>query len=252
MPGPIQSVERAAAVLRAIGSAGRPLELSEIAQALDLPKATAHGIARTLKQVGFLSQHGASSAYTLGEGLRSLGHVGLDPHDLRSLTTNYADALAARTRLQVLLGVPDEDGVRIVHHVFRPDGSAQTLRIDEVVPYHATALGKAALAFAPSLAQRTAPLDRYTHRTVRTRSQLGSVLEGVRTDGYAVELTEHDPDLGAIAAPLRTFGGLGIGAVGVVGPVETVFDRGSRPHGDLVRETQKIAAAMSRAITTPR
>ena len=44
----IQSIERAVAVLRILGSAPHPLTLQEVADSLDLAKATTHGILGTL------------------------------------------------------------------------------------------------------------------------------------------------------------------------------------------------------------
>ena len=68
MPGSIQSIERAAAMLRLLGSTGRALGINEIAAALDLPRPTAHGIVRTLREVGFVEQD-ASARYLLGSAL---------------------------------------------------------------------------------------------------------------------------------------------------------------------------------------
>ena len=48
----VQSVERAAAILRILAAEREPLPLGEIADALDLAKATAHGILRTLRGRG--------------------------------------------------------------------------------------------------------------------------------------------------------------------------------------------------------
>ena len=56
MPGPIQSVERAAAVLHLRGAAREPVALRELAQGLELAKPTLHGILRTLCDVGFVAQ----------------------------------------------------------------------------------------------------------------------------------------------------------------------------------------------------
>ena len=46
MPGPIQSLSRAAAIMRLLAGGERRLGLSEVATALDLAKGTAHGILR--------------------------------------------------------------------------------------------------------------------------------------------------------------------------------------------------------------
>lgn len=252
VPRNIQSVERAAAVLRVVGAAGRPVELAEIAEALDLPRTTAHGIVRTLREVGLLTQANSSSAYALGRRLDTLGRARLDPNDIRSLTTNYADALASRSRQQVFIGTPDASGVVIIHHVFRPDDREQTMRIGAVVPFHASALGKATLAFAPSAAGGGLALERYTGRTVRTRGQLDAALSRVRAQGYAVDVGEHDSDLAGVAAPLRTFGGLGVGAVGIVGVVSSMLGSDGQPRPELVRFTTEAATAMSRAIVAGR
>ena len=64
MPGSIQSIERAAAVLRLLASTDRPLGLAELAAALDLPRPTAHGIVRTLRDVGFVEQDAAAARGT--------------------------------------------------------------------------------------------------------------------------------------------------------------------------------------------
>ena len=65
---------------------------------------------------------------------------------------NWADSLAGSAGQEVLLGMPAgpaAPGVELVHHVFRPDGSPQRLRTGELLPLHATAVGKCLLAFAP-------------------------------------------------------------------------------------------------------
>ena len=72
MPGSVQSIERAAAVLRLLAVGTGRLGCVEVATSLDLAKGTAHGILRTLKEVGFVEQDRATGKYQLGAGLQSL------------------------------------------------------------------------------------------------------------------------------------------------------------------------------------
>jgi len=65
----IQSLERAAAMLRLLAGGERRLGLSDIASSLGLAKGTAHGILRTLQQEGFVEQDEASGRYQLGAEL---------------------------------------------------------------------------------------------------------------------------------------------------------------------------------------
>jgi DNA-binding IclR family transcriptional regulator len=250
VPGSIQSIERAAAVLRLLGSTDRPLGLNELAAALDLPRPTAHGIVRTLRDVGFVEQDRASSRYRLGSALRELGRGGWDEHDLRARAMNWADSLAGSTGLAVLLGVAAAGAVRLVHHVFRPDGTRQQIRTGEEQPLHATALGKCLLAFAPVATPpaRDLPLQRWTGRTCSTVAALEAQLALARRRGWASETGEYEAGTGGAAAPLRASGGITVGAIGVVGPVEELYGIGGelRPWlaEQLVGAGREISAAL--------
>lgn len=248
VPGAIQSIERAAAVLRILGSAGRPLQLAEIASALDLPKTTAFGLVRTLRDVGFVEQARTTSGYSLGTGIRHLDRASLDPHDLRSHAMSWSDSLASRTGLEVLVGVPDTDGARVVHHVFRPDDSVQHLRIDEIMPFHAAALGKVMLGFAAGTPNSTRALTRYTSKTLTSRSALDAQMQRVRERGWAAEHGEVLAGIGAVAAPLRGYGGLGVGGVAAAGPIEKVYRHGGPALDSVVTAVLDTAAAISRSL----
>ncbi len=237
MPGAIQSIERAAAVLRLLGSAGRPLGLNEIAAALDLPRPTTHGIVRTLRDVGFVDQDGRSTRYSLSNGLHELGHA-RDQHDLRAAAMNWADALAGSTGLAVHLGVAANGAVRLVHHVFRPDGTPQLLRTGEELPLHATALGKCLLAFAPVATPRAGELDLHpwTGRTCTAVAALEKHLATARHRGWAGDTSEFDPGVGGAAAPVRASGGVVVGALGLSGPVEELFGLGGELRPKLAEQ----------------
>lgn len=250
VPGSIQSIERAAAVLRLLGGTGRPLGLAELAAALDLARPTVHGIVRTLCDVGFVEQEASSGRYVLGPGLDELRHGGWDRHDLRARAMNWADSLAGSTGLAVHLGVPDGRAVRLVHHVFRPDDSAQRLRTGEDRPLHATAEGKCLLAFAPTATPpaRDLVLTAWTGRTCTTVGALESHLATARRRGWATDAGEHEPGQGGAAVPLRGSGGLVAGAIGVVGPIEELFGLGGELRswiaGHLVAAAREISTSL--------
>ena len=154
MPGPIQSIERAAAVLRLLVSAGQGLGVVEVGNALGLAKTTAHGILRTLVEVGLVDQDDRGD-YRASPGLADLGRPRIDANDLRAQAANCTDSLAGRTGKTTRLAVPSGDRALVVHHVFRPDDSAQALTTGTSLPAHACALGPAPPA-APRADGRTA------------------------------------------------------------------------------------------------
>lgn len=252
MPGSIQSIERAAAVLRMLGAAAAPVALSDIARALDLPKATVHGIVTTLCSLGFVAQDASTGRYLLGEGLSTL-RAGTDPHELRSAAMNWSDQLAARTGLEVHVGVPSPEGVLLVHHVFRPDDSVQALRIGETQPLHATALGKVLLAHvAGTQGVASLTLDRYTVRTCVDPVALVRQLEHVRSVGHAVEGGELEAATASIAAPVRRIGGLAVGAIAVVGPFDRLLSPRGEPQRALVEHTVAAARSVTHQLADPR
>jgi DNA-binding IclR family transcriptional regulator len=253
VPGSLQSVERAAAILRLLASGPGPLTLREIAESLGLAKTTAHGLLQTLRRVGFVDQDGHGGRYRVGSALLDLGGGHLDLNELRSHAINWADPLAARTGESVRIGVLQSGTVVVVHHVFRPDDTRQALEIGNRLPAHASALGKALLAYAPNVSVFLAKgLPAYSSRTITEPDQLRKALEGVRERGWAAEVEEMTVGEAGIAVPIRGHGGLVVGAIAVTGPVDRICDPSRRPRPALVSRVRDAARAVSRDLTDDR
>ena len=246
MPGTVQSIERAAAVLRLLAAAPNGLGVADLGNALGLAKTTVHGILRTLHQVGFVEQDHTGAHYHLSDAFGRLGESYLDPNELRSRAINWADSLASRSGEVVRVGRLVEGKVVVVHHVFRPDDSDQDLDVGTTLPPHATALGKAVLAFDTSGAARPHKLEAYTTRTITDPARLADELAAVRAKGWAGEFEEYTVELAGIAAPIRGLGGLVVGAVGLAGRVERICDTRLRHRADLVSMVRATAEAIGR------
>jgi DNA-binding IclR family transcriptional regulator len=246
MPGTIQSVERAAAILRLFRSRSRRLGVAELSSALGLPKATVHGILRTLRQVGFVDQDAATGKYMLGAGLLHLAAGHPDANELRAMALSGADALAARSKESVRVGALQGDGVLIVHHVFRPDHSTQVLDVGSVRPLHASALGKVLAGYDPLAAQAVSRMDLrpYTEHTITSRRALRAALARLRTRGWDAEIEERVAGEASIAAPIRDWHGMTVGAIGISGPVGRLC-AGGEVRPDLVSQVQEAAGAVA-------
>jgi DNA-binding IclR family transcriptional regulator len=252
MAGTVQSIERAAAMLRLLAAGSGRLPLGEIARSLDLAKGTAHGILRTLQEVGFVEQDRKSGQYQLGAALLRLGTSYLDINELRSRSINWADPLAARSGEAVRIGTVLDGQVLVVHHVFRPDDTFQTLDVGTLLPLHATALGKVLLAYRTDGATPPGELDRFTRRTIVSLRALAAGLRQVREDGWAAEIEELTPGEAAVAAPIRGHGGLVVGAIGISGLVERICDSQYLPRPQLVAYVRDAARAVSRDLGAAR
>jgi DNA-binding IclR family transcriptional regulator len=244
----IQSVDRAARILRVLASGPRRLGVSEIAERLDLTRPTVHGLLRTLQAHGFVEQDRHSDKYQLGAGLLQLGTSFLDLSELRARSLVHAERLASRADAAVRVGVMHGESVVIVHHVFRPDTTLQILEVGAELPLHASALGKAMLAYAPDeliedvLAE---PLARLTSRTV-TASALREQLGAVRSVGYASERDEAILGESSLASPIFDHSGHAVGAIGIVGDTARLMPRG--PAKPLIASVAEAARGISREL----
>ena len=223
----IQSVDRAARILEALASGPRRLGVSELADRLGLTRPTVHGLLQTLQAHGFVEQDRDSDKYQLGAGLLQLGNSYLDLNELRGRSIVHAERLAERADAAVRVGVMHGATVIVVHHVFRPHTALQIPEVGAQLPVHASALGKAMLAFVSDeviddvLAEAPPKL---TSRTL-TPKALRAELVVVRERGVARERDEAVLGESSIAAPIFDHAGHPVGAIGVVGDTERIIPR---------------------------
>jgi DNA-binding IclR family transcriptional regulator len=234
-------------MLLALASGTPRLGVSEIADLVDVPKATVHTMLRTLERLGLIVQEGEGGKYALGPAVLQLGNAYLDGSELRARSASWADLMARQTGEAVWVGVLSGHNVVVVHHAFRPDDLVQILEVGAAVPWHACALGQAIAAYLGDEAQKAllaAPAQRLTGRTVTDPEALRQILTATRDRGYAVEDQEATLGDAGLAAPVFDWSGRVVGALGVVGPVERLLatDRQGR-LADAVRST---ARALSR------
>lgn len=250
----IQSLERAAAVLRLLAGGERRLGLSEIASALELAKGTTHGLIRTLQQEGFVEQDPATGRYTLGAELLRLGNSYLDVHELRSRALVWTDDLARSSGESVYLGVLHQQGVLIVHHVFRPDDSRQVLEVGAMQPLHSTALGKVLSAYDPVAHSEAADGERtaFTEHTITPLADFEDVLELTRARGWAADVEETWEGLASVAAPIHDRRRMPVGAVGVTGAVERLCDGSGQLGPRVIAAVRDCARAVSRDLGSGR
>lgn len=233
MPGPIQSLSRAAAVLRLLATGERQFGLSDTASCLGLPKGTVYGILRTLHQEGLVEQDPASGKYRLGAELARMGGRYLQNHELRTHALLWADDLARATGETVHVGVPHRSGVLIVHHILRPGSRRHVSETGTVTSFENTALGMA--------------LDANRPRSTDTPAAAEQILQTVRDRGWAcVHEPAHDRWV-SIAAPIRDRRKATVAAVSVTGARERICGDGTI-RGSVLSAVRTCARTISNAL----
>ncbi len=244
----IQSVDRAARILKVLASGPRRLGVSELADRLGMTRPTVHGLLQTLQAHGLVEQDRDSDKYQLGAGLLQLGISYLDLNELRGRSIVHAERLATRADAAVRVGVLHGASAVVVHHVFRPDSSLQILEVGAQLPAHASALGKAILAYRPPAALEQLLAGELPKLTARTLSEktLRADLQATRERSHARERDEAVLGESSIAAPIFDHAGHVVGAIGVVGDTDRILPRA--PSKAMIAAVAEAARGVSREL----
>jgi DNA-binding IclR family transcriptional regulator len=222
------------------------LNLTELARRADLPKATAHRLAVTLRACGLLTQ-AADGRYGLGIRLLELGSIVRENLDALQLTRSAIDAIAAASGETVLLSVVDWP-TREAMLVARRDsphplavGTRVGLR-QQIPP--GGALGKAFLAGLPphevDAVVRELTLVATTPKTPIERRLLLRQVALARETGFAFEQDEYIEGVSGVAVPVLFDGGRPLAALGVVGPTSRLAGQIPALGALLLRETARL------------
>lgn len=217
----VQSIARAAAVLRALEGAPEGLPLGELASATELPKSTAHRIVAALAAEELVAQAEPGSPIRLGPASARLGAAA------REATAERLRPLLLRLRREldetVDLSVLDGAAVRFLDQVPAPRRLRATSAVGELFPLHCTANGKALLAALPereAMALLPRRLPRLTASTIVTRERLREELGRIRRDGIAFDREEHTEGICAVGAAVGDVNGPAAAAISVPVPAQ--------------------------------
>lgn len=228
----LSSVRNAARVLREFANGDREIGVTELSRRLGIGKSTAHRLLNTLAEERLLEQDPHTGAYRLGLVIYELGASVALHTDIHEACSPVLDHLRNATRETVQVAVLDG---REVVYVERRE-SPQTLRLFGRVGHrnwaHCTSTGKLLLAFLPEddLTRLLSgwKMPRRTPHTVTDPRALRAVLENVRRQGWAENVSESELGVASVAAPIRNARGEVIAAVSVAGPVQRLGNESLR------------------------
>ena len=245
----IQSVERAAAILRLLAAAQHGCTVATTAHALGLPKGTVHGILRTLVLESFAEQDPDSGKYRIGRALVPMGLGYLNASRLRAAVLHPADTLAKLTGESVHVAMLCDLKALIIHHLPRPAEGQRAVDTGRLEPLHATALGKALLAVDPSVLAQLDPLafERFTPATVTDPDDLGRGIADVSSQGWASEISEFSVGFASIAAPIGDSRVADAIAIGIEGRTDRICANGA-PRPQLVAAVTESARTCARLL----
>jgi DNA-binding IclR family transcriptional regulator len=193
---------------------GNVQSLTEIARLAGLPISTAHRLVAELAAWGVLERTD-DAHYRAGVPLKVIGSRAVQAPSLHERARRVVEDVSAATRGSVRLGVLDGLSVAYTEKEagHRPvSGFGCTKRL----PTHATAMGKALLAFSPpELVDEVIDqgLERFTPYTLTTADRLRRALSVTRLTHVALCRWELELGMAAIAVPVFGGGGTVVAAL---------------------------------------
>jgi len=237
-----ESVDRALRVIEQLGTSGSGYTLEELSAETAIPKSTLHRTLAALKARGFAAQPRPGGPYTLGPQLLAVAFGFHERLDVRGLI----HPLLVRARDQfgetVHMGVLDGADVVYLDKV----ESLKPLKMTSVIggrnPAHATALGKALLAWTlpddeavAGWLEEAGPLAARTPNTLVEPARVAAALAQIRERGWALEYEESEPGVRCVAVPVFLGRPQPAAAISVAGPKQRMDDRHVREIGPALR-----------------
>lgn len=200
--------------------------VSELADAMDIPKSTVHGHLETLRQKQFVMKDG--DVYYPGPELLRLGNYVHTSRPGYVLAREFTEQLFDRVGYRSIF-VAEMSGRGVFIHTATGDRSEwEHEGLGNRLYLHDTAVGKAILAAMPRWSVEKI-LDKWgmpaeTENAITDRDELFEELERVREQGYAINRGENIEGLYAIGVAAEDPTGDVIGAFSVSGPRQVFSD----------------------------
>jgi IclR family acetate operon transcriptional repressor len=243
----VQSVERALALVDALAQSAGSLQLTELAQRTRLNVSTGHHLLATLVKWGYVART-PGRRYALGARGLHLAQAFLKQVDLPRRAQPHVDRINEDTGETVHLAVLQGDAVvtllkREGRHAVRVDTGA----VGSADATHATALGKAMLAWLPEHEIRrildTKGMAAFTPNTITDATAMIEELRLVRRNGHAVDREEYQPGVTCVGAAIRNHLGAVVGAISASAPTSRAGEAQlSRMRDSVIGATRALSA----------
>lgn len=180
------------------------LGVTELSDRMSIPKSSICNALSTFEQLGYVRRHSATGKYSLGPKVLCLYHAYFTGNSDAKAYQTECKALSDRTNSIVQVAVRTGDRLICLANAHPPRYQQSNLS-GSAISFHATAIGKAVLAFMdPERKNRilNEGLEAHTHLTITDREALEQELENIRRRDFAVDFMEHEYGMCSVAIPL--------------------------------------------------
>jgi IclR family transcriptional regulator, pca regulon regulatory protein len=215
----VNSVAKGFEVLRAFDSESTEMSLSDLERKTGINKATVRRFALTLVDLGYLRLL-PDNKFQLTPKVLDLGAHYLESLNLPDLALPILESIAAKVKESTNMAILD--GPEVVY-VLRVNAAKRiieaNLRVGSRLPFYATSLGKALVAWLPDEQRKniwnSATIEAFTDKTITTFEDFEAHLATCRSQGYTEGNNELEVGLRSIAVPIFNRKGETIAAMNI-------------------------------------
>lgn len=227
--GSVQSLNRALGLLQLLAEHPDGLSLADIAPMAELAPSTAHRLLSSLQALDFVSFESENNRWFVGLAAFRAGAGYLRRQDHIATARQVMRQLVAQTGETSNLAVLKHGALTFIAQIECNEAMRMVVPLGARGPLHASAVGKAILAFLSPQERETAlsstVFEALTQKSHTTKNQLSEDLKTVGQRGYAVDDEEQSLGLRCIGAPIFDEFGEPIFAVSISGPTVRVTNQ---------------------------
>jgi IclR family pca regulon transcriptional regulator len=213
----INSLARGFKLLEKLAEAGKPLTLSQIAEAMQMTLPTAYRFLYTLQAIDLIEKEPDRKAYRITPRVLKLGYGVFKSSELWNTAHPYLVRASQKYGETFNLAILEQDQILYIDRIKTQSILTINLEIGSKLPAYCTSMGRVLLAWLPQDEARKRlrlnPRERHTERTVTDIAELESILAAVRRKGFAVNDGELAPELYSAAAPVLNRAGEAVAAL---------------------------------------
>jgi DNA-binding IclR family transcriptional regulator len=221
-PAGVQVLHKTIDILDALRHAPDGMSLAGLSAQSGMPKPTVYRILVTLESRGYL-ERAADASYRISRKLFEEPRDSTFEQRLVRAARPVMEKLAVTCKETLNLGVLDGGEVLVIETVESQQAVRMSSKIGNRRYPHSTALGKILLSDLPEREVlrliRSKGMPRFTSSTIVREKDLIVELERVRTQGYALDNMENEPDGRCIAGPVMNEQRKVIASLSISGPV---------------------------------
>jgi IclR family pca regulon transcriptional regulator len=221
-----EALARGLTIISAFRTAQGPMTLSDVARAVDLPKATARRALYTLERLGYVTL--IDRMYRLAPKILELATAYLTSNSVAAIVQPACDRICAEVRQSCTVSVLDGSDAVMVARALPGHLPSIGYGVGLRLPAYCSALGRVLWA-ARSDEQldtmlATADLQKVTPYTVVDRRKLRKCIVEARRSGYAYANQEAELGFHSIAVPVRRYDGTVVAAMNIGARIEAASE----------------------------